>query len=210
MAERDDREIRDEEVADEPILTNEKLFKELSTLMKDKGFLIEVAEACDKAYKQSEIDRLTREGEPVDEWLLDDLFTESEREVILKGPSESNPSQQEVYKIARVKYAMALGGFYALTDGLGFLSSGVENPYHAHETLKSIGNGSADDVIKNVMSRFAHATWAAGQPFRDRETRDVMMPWDLLSENEKTKDMIQITAAARVLDIRLSSQTPAN
>ena len=52
---------------------------------------------------------------------------------------------------------------------------------------------------KKSYVRLVHATWAAGQPYRNRETKPIMQAYDTLSPEEAEKDMTQIQAAAKIL-----------
>lgn len=192
-------------------LTNVELFTRQGELMRDKPFLIEVASACDQSYRDSEINRINKANEtaevqqPIADYLKNSLFSTEEKDVLVSGPQEGNLEQQKMYDKAQQKLAMNLAGFYALSEGLGMIAE--ENPTDQHaasKLLDSIVNKTADQKNLNKMCRLAHATWAAGQPYRNRETRKVMQPWDTLPEGEKLKDMVQITAAAVVLERRTS------
>lgn len=55
-------------------MTNVEVFDRTEELMHDKSFLVEVADKADKAYRESEIDRLTRAGQTVEDWLTAPLF----------------------------------------------------------------------------------------------------------------------------------------
>lgn len=101
---------------------------------------------------------------------------------------------------------MGLGGFYAVSEGLGMAAeANPSNPTQAHETLIAVIGGTETQQDRSMMSRLAHATWAAGQPFRGRETRPVMKPFDKLLLEEQHKDMVQIRASAATLAARLTS-----
>ena len=97
------------------------------------------------------------------------------------------------------KIAINIAGFYALECGLNYLST-VQQKLPS-QILHAIITDSLPANDKELLERFANATWKAGQPFRslDRITRPVFMPFDLLSEAEQDKDWVQIQSAARKL-----------
>jgi hypothetical protein len=97
------------------------------------------------------------------------------------------------------KIAINIAGFYALECGLNYLST-VQQKLPS-QILNEIVSDSLPVKDKELLERFANATWKAGQPFRsfDRITRPVFMPYDLLSEAEQEKDWVQIQSAARKL-----------
>ena len=91
-----------------------------------RGFLIDVAATCDEAYRMSEIDRLTKDGKPVEDWLRAPLFSATEKLVLLADAAEGDAEQQKVYDKAQQKLGMGLSGFYALSEGLGMAAE--DNP----------------------------------------------------------------------------------
>ncbi len=105
-----------------------------------------------------------------------------------------------VAKSARTeKIAINIAGFYALECGLNYLSELQQKL--PSEILHAILTDSLPAQDKELFNRFANATWKASQPFRslDRITRPVFMPYDLLPEDEKDKDWVQIKSAAKKL-----------
>lgn len=97
------------------------------------------------------------------------------------------------------KIAINLAGFYALECGVSYLSL-VQNKLPS-TILKSIINDSISEKDKQLLERFANATWKASQPFRglDRITREIFMPFDLLPADEIKKDWDQIKSAADIV-----------
>lgn len=97
------------------------------------------------------------------------------------------------------KIATNVAGFYALECGLNYLA--VTKEILPSQILQSIADGSISKEDKMLLLRFANATWKAGQPFRslDRIQRDNFIPFNLLSDAEVEKDMVQIKAAAEKL-----------
>ncbi len=190
-------------------LTNTELFNGQDALMRDKSFLVDIAAACDDAYRTSEIDRLTSSGQPVEDWLQAPLFSDAERTILSSVPAQGDTDQQQMYDKAHQKLAMGLPGFYALSEGLGMIAEdNPTNSFQASDTLQAVIAGTENERERNIMSRLAHVAWAAGQPYRNRETRPVMKPWDKLPPEEKHKDMVQIRAAAKILSSRLSPTSP--
>jgi hypothetical protein len=58
-----------------------------------------------------------------------------------------------------------------------------------------------DKKDKELLERFANATWKASQPFRSMERirRSNFIPFDLLPAEEVEKDWVQLQAAAKSL-----------
>ena len=186
-------------------LSNEQLFTREDELIRDKGFLIDVASACDEAYKQTERSKLEQAGQEVPGWLQGQLFTPEERSLLTKDAATLTDQEKQTYEKAQTNLAINTAGLYALQEGLGIAASfKPDNPHAAHETLTSLVQGTETQADKALMSRLAHATWAAGQPFRGRETRPVMKPFDRLPTDEQFKDMVQIRAAAKVMAANLT------
>ena len=96
------------------------------------------------------------------------------------------------------KIAVNVAGFYALECGLNYFASQSKLP---SQVLKSIADGSINQDDKMLLLRFANATWKAGQPFRslNRIEKDNFIPFNLLSNDELEKDLVQIKAAAAKL-----------
>jgi len=108
--------------------------------------------------------------------------------------------QATVSKSAREeKIAMNLAGFYALESGVDYLAH-IQNT-RPSEILRCITGGTILPSDRQLLCRFANATWKAGQPFRglDRITREVFTLFDFLSEEDKNKDWAQITGAAAIV-----------
>ncbi len=188
-----------DEISIQEPLTNEELFSRLKKLMTNKPFLIEIASACDEAYRLHEISKRKETNESIDEWLQRPLFSDEEKEILLSTETKT-PDQQQIFNTAQQKLAMNLAGFYSVSLGLGVIAGdNQDNQFCAQQILTAITQDKDTPKIRMLMSRLAHMTWAAGQPFRGRETRPVMMPWDLLPPEEKHKDRVQIISAARVL-----------
>jgi hypothetical protein len=185
-------------------LKDSALFNRIDEVIRDKKFLVEVADACDRAYREEARKHSEARGEVAADWMTQELFSAQEREVLLHGRPENSPEVAAVYDKAQKKLATNTAGFYAIQDALGLLHSlHQEDPFIADETLTAVDGDKASPQLMDIFARFAHATWAAGQPFKDRETRPVMQPFDLLSEDEKAKDFVQIHTAAHVLRSRI-------
>ena len=98
------------------------------------------------------------------------------------------------------KIAINVAGFYALECGINYLVT-TRNILPS-AILQSITDNTISKADKNLLSRFANATWKAGQPFRglSRIERETFTPFYFLREADIEKDWVQIkTAAAKLL-----------
>lgn len=97
------------------------------------------------------------------------------------------------------KIATNVAGFYALECCTNYLVT-TRNVLPS-DVLKSIVDNTISKEDKNLFSRFANATWKAGQPFRglDRIERETFAPFYFLNEADIEKDWVQIKAAAKKL-----------
>jgi hypothetical protein len=150
-------------------------FEKINQLLKDKQYALQMASHMEAAYYKGQ-------NQPVPEF----LSPAEETAVIEKSAKEE-------------KMAINLAGFYAVECGVSYLSS-VQNKLPS-DILKSIVNDSIGEKDKELLERFANATWKAGQPFRslDRVTRNIFMPFDLLPKDEVKKDWDQIKSAAAIV-----------
>ena len=150
--------------------------EKINRLLKDKQYALAMAAHMEAAYYKGQ-------NKPAPPFL---------------SPEEDTAVKQ---KSAREeKIAINIAGFYALECGVGYLSTS-QNKLPS-DILKAITLDSTSAKDKQLLERFANATWKAGQPFRslDRITRDVFKPFDMLPEDEVEKDWVQIKrAAARLL-----------
>jgi hypothetical protein len=58
---------------------------------------------------------------------------------------------------------------------------------------------SVNSRYMSVAMRFAHASWYVDQPWRDREFRDIVKPFDKLTQEEIDLDKVQIIKGAEAL-----------
>ena len=144
-------------------------------LLQDETFTIEMAKFLAAAY-------YTGQNQESPQFISE----EEELATVTKSASEE-------------KIAMNLAGFYALESGVDYLVS-IQNRLPS-EILRSITGDTIIPAERQLMCRLANATWKAGQPFRslDRITREVFKPFDLLSEEDKSKDWAQIAGAAAIV-----------
>lgn len=151
----------------------------ISELMKSEQFAFDIASNAEALY-------YTAQNQPIPPFLK-------------QGEDSATKKQNAVDE----KIAVNIAGFYALECGLSFLAT-TKNalPSTVLETIIADNINTAD---KKLLERFANATWKAGQPFRglNRITRDIFMPFDLLSPSEVDKDWIQIKAAAQKISIAI-------
>jgi hypothetical protein len=153
----------------------EAQLKKLQALLQSPDFALEMASWLDAAYYKGQ-------GQTPPPFLT----AEEETKTADKSTKEE-------------KIAINLAGFYALEAGIGMLSEKTKETPTA--ILESIVNGTRPEADMLLISRFANATWKAGQPFRalNRITRDTFRPAALLSKDELKKDFDQIKAAAEKL-----------
>ncbi|GAA4470405.1 hypothetical protein GCM10023189_58940 [Nibrella saemangeumensis] len=151
-------------------------FGQLSSMLRSRAFALDISQKLEAAYNQN--------------------LTDTQPAIL--------PEQVIPEMVAQVgqeeKIAVNLAGFYALECGVDYLATLKRK--RPSEILQSIVDESLLLLDRDLLCRFANATWKAGQPFRDlnRITRDAFVPYSLLPELEKKKDWVQIkTAAALVL-----------
>src|SRR5450432_2757756 len=108
-----------------------------------------------------------------------------------------------IKSVKEQKIATNLAGFYALECGINYLVT--IRMVLPSDMLKSIVNGTISKEDKNLFSRFANATWKAGQPFRglSRIERETFTPFYFLNQADIDKDWVQIKAAAKRLQAEL-------
>lgn len=113
--------------------------------------------------------------------------------------SEEDDTAVTIKSIKDQKIATNVAGFYALECGLNYFAA-TKN-IRPSQMMQSIIDSTISKDDKMLFLRFANATWKAGQPFRglDRIQKDNFIPFNLLSEAEVEKDMVQIKAAAEKL-----------
>ena len=155
--------------------SKEEQFKKISQLMKDKAFALEMAKHLEAAYYLAQ-------KKPVPPFTSPDDDT---------ATTEKNVFEEKV--------ATNIAGFYALECGLSYMASAQHQL--PSEVLQSIVDSSITEENKQLLERFANATWKAGQPFRslDRIERDIFTPFYFLSNEEIEKDWVQITTMAKRL-----------
>ncbi len=155
--------------------TKEMQLEKINHLLKDKQFAMAMAQHMEAAYYKGQ-------SQPAPAFL---------------SPEEETASIQKSAKEEKV--AINVAGFYALECGVSYLST-VQNKLPSN-ILKSIVNDSISEKDKQLLERFANATWKASQPFRglDRITREIFMPFDLLPADEIKKDWDQIKSAAEIV-----------
>ncbi len=146
--------------------------QKLSELLQSKQFALQMAEHIEAAYYESI-------HQPVPKFFIN---------------GEDTATLQKSYK--EEKIAINLAGFYALEGGLSYLATAKGAA--PSDVLQSITSGKLSKEDKEILERFANATWKAGQPFRslDRITRKTFTCFDLLPAEEVEKDWIQVNAAA--------------
>jgi len=157
--------------------------EKINLLLRDVSFAAVIAEKQEAAYYAS-----LQKTPPV--------FYEGKDSVLKKSYSEE-------------KIAINLAGLYATECGIGALmQSNGEKPVY---WLRKIAGGSIDTGSMQLMTRFANATWKAGQPFRSlsRITRENFIVASFLSDNEIQKDIQQIRSAAFMLLDALENEAGA-
>jgi hypothetical protein len=159
--------------------SKEVQFKKIDQLLKDKPYAEAMARHMEAAYYKAE-------GKPVPAFVTAAEDTSTVKKSALDE-----------------KVAINLAGFYALECGLSYLAT-AQNKLPS-DVLQSIITDSIAAEDKQLLERFANATWKAGQPFRslDRITRDNFTPFYFLSAEEIEKDWVQIKTAAVALQKKL-------
>jgi hypothetical protein len=156
--------------------------QKLRSLLQDQQYAFEIAKFLDSSY-------YINLGQPAPNFLsaADDTAT------IRKTAKDQ-------------KIATSIAGFYALECGVNYLVT-TQNKLPS-DILQSIVNNTISKEDKNLFSRFANATWKAGQPFRglNRITRDTFTPFYFLTDADIEKDFVQIKAAAQKLLMALQSE----
>jgi hypothetical protein len=157
----------------------------IEKLLKDKAFANEMAAYMEAAYYKGQ-------HQPVPPFIK----PEEDTATLMKSAEEE-------------RLAINLAGFYALECSVEYLSLTNKQPPSA--ILKAIINDHLKQSDKELLERFANATWKAGQPFRglDRITRDIFKPFDLLPQDEVEKDWKQIQMAAELVNAELSKTNPS-
>ncbi len=153
--------------------------QKLSELLQSKQFALQMAKHIEAAYYEGI-------HQPVPEFLKE---------------GEDTATFQKSFK--EEKIAINLAGFYALECGLSYLAT-AKNAVPS-DVLASITNNGLNKEDKEILKRFANATWKAGQPFRslDRITRKTFTCFALLPREELEKDWMQVKAAAAKLSAAL-------
>lgn len=150
----------------------EDQMKKLRSLLQDESFAFEMASYLESTYYTAQ-----------DQTHPPFISPEEEKATITKSAKEQ-------------KIATNLAGFYALECGLDYLQTTQHKL--PSDILKSIKDGTINQADKQLLCRFANATWKAGQPFRGlkRITRDTFTPFYFLTEDDIEKDWVQVKAAA--------------
>ncbi len=157
-----------------------KLFTALTdSLMSDKEFLIQTAEACNFAYYEA----TSQPQIP--------LFSDTERDVLLVGDPEEVISTKGIKKLAT-----NTAGFFAVQEAVFEFAN--ENKCEPVDVLENIAGEDSDLKILNKAMRYAHATWLTSNAHRNGTTRAIVKPFDRLSEEEKSFDKVQIKTAAKM------------
>ncbi|MGC4037192.1 MAG: hypothetical protein QM764_14635 [Chitinophagaceae bacterium] len=151
----------------------EEQLQKIKSLLQDKQFAFEMAKHIEASY-----------------------YSSLKKEV----PPFLNPGEDTLQidkSIFEEKIAINIAGFYALECGLSYFAAAQDKA--PSDVLNAILADTISTSDKQLFERFANATWKAGQPFRslDRITRDIFIPFDLLSKEEIEKDWVQIKNAAK-------------
>lgn len=151
----------------------------LNHLLKDRDFAIELAQAQEAAYYNSQ-------GQEIPDFF--DL-----------------PDKTVLKSFADEKIAINYAGFIALECGVGYLvSTKGETPIY---WIRKIAENELSEDEWLVLNRFANATWKASQPFRslERIEKENFISANFLSKEEIEKDRQQISSAAQLVLEKLES-----
>ncbi len=149
--------------------------EKISRLLQNESFALEIAQHLEAAYYTD-----THQPAPV----------------FLKKGEETAETKRSLID---EKIAINISGFYALESGLSYLA--LSQHSLPSDIVHAIITDSISAKDKQLLARFANLTWKAGQPFRGlhRIRREIFTPFDLLPQNERFKDWVQIKAAAQKL-----------
>ncbi|MDB5240243.1 MAG: hypothetical protein JWP57_868 [Spirosoma sp.] len=150
---------------------NEQM-KKLRSLLQNVPFAVEMATFQDVGYYAAQ-------DKPAPPF----VYTEEEKLTVTRPVKEQ-------------KIAQNVAGFYALECGLNYLVTTQQK--RPSDILKTVVGDTTSNEYKQLLCRFANATWKAGQPFLglNRITRTTFTPFYFLSEADIEKDWVQIKSAA--------------
>jgi hypothetical protein len=166
----------------------QKELLQISALLGDRAFAVSMASslnaAYEQAFRQTEAGTTKNTGETRNSGSTKDATA---------SPSSGKNRQ---ISVREQKIAINLAGFYAVECGIGLLitlKGGTPESWLEKIVTKA---AMPDELL--VLSRFANATWKAGQPFRglDRIKNAHFISANFLSEQEAQKDTAQVMAAA--------------
>lgn len=147
--------------------------EKIAAVLKDKNWLIEVANACDKAYSEGT-------GNPT--WYTP--YGEEKPEKVAQNMAGLQAVISGISIIAKVRGA----------------ENAKEIDEMALDILTEIVENTVSDLEKNVLLGLANCAWGAGQPFRTDKgvlgRLTGLNVFDLLDAAEVAKDFHQIQAAA--------------
>ncbi len=164
----------------------EEQLRDISTLLRDKSFALEIAQNQEAAYYASA-------GQVIPPFL-----------------EEGDDKQYVTYPFKEPKIATSIAAFYALESAMGqLIRTKGGTPF---EWLHKITDRDIDTADMLVLNRFANAAWKAGQPFRslDRITKDNFIAAFFLPEEEIQKDFDQVYAAAIMLKNKMQDVGDSN
>ena len=150
---------------------NEQM-KQLRSLLQNEQFSVEMATFQDAGY-------YIAQQKPAPPF----LSAEDEKATVTRSVKEQ-------------KIATNVAGFYALECGLNYLVTTQQKL--PSDILKAVVGDTISKEYKQLLCRFANATWKAGQPFRglNHIARATFTPFYFLSEADIEKDWVQVKAAA--------------
>ncbi|WP_041615835.1 hypothetical protein [Spirosoma linguale] len=147
--------------------------QKLRSLLHDESFAVRMATAQDAAYYTAQ----KKTAPPF-------LTSDEEKATVMTSIKEQ-------------KIATNVAGFYALECGLNYLVT--TQGKRPSTILNAIVSDSISREDRDLLCRFANATWKASQPFRGlkRISRATFTPFYFLSEADIDKDWVQVKAAAK-------------
>ena len=165
----------------------EELLK-ISALLADRAFAVSMAGSLNAAYEQAF--RQTEAGTTKN---TGETRNSGSSKAATESPAPDNDRQ---ISIQEQKIAINLAGFYAVECGIGLLialKGGKPESWLEKIVTKTT---EPDELL--VLTRFANATWKAGQPFisLDRIKNAHFISANFLSEQEAQKDTAQVMSAA--------------
>jgi hypothetical protein len=205
---------------------------ELHRLMHDKTFLIEVAKNCDAAYRERAQKNALGSGKEIEDWMMRPLLSDKEEALLKSGEGLLNDKAKdsleaemdqadltiqrarEIFTLIKLdrqiqkiemKFDQNKAGFVAAQEALGIIAQ--ERHLNPFQLIQDVADNKPIPVpIQKIFMRLAHATWYVTAHFRNRETTDMVKPFDELTEEVQLLDWDQTVAVMRTMRANLDNR----